>query len=79
MRSNAVPILTVVVAALVVNCSKFAIGGNESGILSDAQLAPLVIEPDDELARGLRQQAKTAMADPAQKRPVVSWHLPLPA
>ncbi len=60
MRSNAVLILTVVVAALVVNCSKFAIGGNESGILSDAQLAPLVIEPDDELARGLRQQAKTA-------------------
>ncbi len=68
MRSNAVLILTVIVAALVVNCSKFAIGGNESGILSDAQLAPLVIEPDDELARSLRQQAKTAMADLESRR-----------
>lgn len=63
MRSNAVLVLTVLVAALVVNCSKFAIGGNESGILTDAQLTPLVIEPDDELTLNLRQQAKAAMAE----------------
>ncbi len=63
MRSNTVPALSLLVAVLVLNCSKFAIGRDESGILTDAQLAPIVIEPDDELALSLRQQAKAAMAE----------------
>ncbi len=63
MRSTTVLALTLLAAVLVVNCSKFAIGRNESGILTDAQLAPIVIEPDDELALSLRQQAKAAMAE----------------
>ena len=51
MRSKTVLVLTMLVAVLVVNCSKFAIGGSQtSGILTDAQLAPLVIDADDELA-----------------------------
>jgi hypothetical protein len=64
MRSKTVLVLTMLVAVLVVNCSKFAIGGSQtSGILTDAQLAPLVIDADDELALSLRQQAKAAMAE----------------
>ena len=63
MRSNTVLALTLLVAVLVLNCSKFAIGHDESGILTEAQLAPLVIEPDDELALSLSQQAKAAMAE----------------
>jgi hypothetical protein len=64
MRSHTLVVLTALVAALVLNCSKIAIGGSEaSGILTDAQMAPLMIEPDDELMLGLRQQARAAMAD----------------
>ena len=64
MRSNTVLVLTMLVAALVVNCSKFAVGGSETaGILTDAQLAPLVVEADDALTLSLRQQAKAAMAE----------------
>jgi|1186.fasta_scaffold105536_1 hypothetical protein len=64
MRSKTVLLLTVLVAVLVVNCSKFAIGGSEtSGILTDAQLAPLVMDADDDLALSLRHQARAAMAD----------------
>jgi hypothetical protein len=68
MRSNAVLALTLLVAMLVVNCSKFAVGRNESGILTDAQLAPLVIDPDDELTLSLRQQAKAAIAELDSRR-----------
>jgi len=63
MRSNTVLVLTVLVAALVLNCSKFAIGGSETaGILTDAQLAPLVIDTD-EVMLSLHRQARAAMAD----------------
>jgi hypothetical protein len=69
MRSKAVLVLTILVAALVLNCSKFAIGGSEvSGILTDAQSAPLVLESDDDLALNLRQQAKAAMAELEARR-----------
>ncbi len=63
MRSNTVLALTLLVGLLVLNCSKFAIGHDESGILTDAQLIPLVVEPDDELTLSLRQQAKAAIAE----------------
>jgi hypothetical protein len=63
MRSNTLLVLTVLVAALVLNCSKFAIGGSETaGILTDAQLAPLVIDTD-EVMLSLHRQARAAMAD----------------
>jgi len=62
MRATTVLALTVLTAALVVNCSKFAVSGSQtSGILTDAQLAPLVVEPDDEVALSLRQRAQAAM------------------
>ncbi len=58
MRATTVLALTALTAALVVNCSKFVVSGSEaSRILTHAQLAPLVIEPDDALAISLRQRA----------------------
>ena len=56
--------LIALAAVLIVNCSKFAVGGSQtSGILTDAQLAPPVTEPDDELTLSLRQRAQRAMAE----------------
>lgn len=64
MRSNTVLALTVLVAVLVLNCSKFAVGESQTaGILTDAQLAPLALDPDDDLALSLRRQAKAALAE----------------
>jgi hypothetical protein len=64
MRSSTVLVLTLLVAVLVVNCSKFAVGGSQTcGILTDAQLAPPVIEPDDEVTLSLRLRAQAAMAE----------------
>jgi hypothetical protein len=61
MRATTVLALTAPTAALVVNCSKFAVSGSEtSGILTDAQLAPPVIEPDDDLTLSLRLRAHVA-------------------
>jgi hypothetical protein len=64
MRATTVLALTVLTAALVVNCSKFVVSGSEtSGILTDAQLVAQVIEPEDELTLSLRLRAQAAMAE----------------
>lgn len=64
MRVAARLALIVLTAVLIVNCSKFAVGGSQtSGILTDAQLAPPVTEPDDELTLSLRHRAQRAMAE----------------
>jgi hypothetical protein len=64
MRATTVLALTAPTAALVVNCSKFAVSGSEtSGLLTDAQLAPAVSAPDDELTLSLRLRAQAAMAE----------------
>jgi hypothetical protein len=59
MRATTVLALTALNAALVVNCSKFAVSGSEtSGILTDAQLASPVVEPDGDLTLSLRLRAR---------------------
>lgn len=69
MRPATVFTLSVLAAALVVNCSKFAVGESQtSRILTDAQLAPLAIEPEDDLGLSLRLQARAALAELETRR-----------
>jgi len=64
MRATTVLAITALTAALVVNCSKFAVSGSQtSAVLTEAQLAPLALEADDDLTLSLRLRAQAAMAE----------------